>query len=243
MGSSGGAWPDDPSIAIQVLFRAAGHRRRSDRHARRLFARRCRRLCGRKPEARAAQCLEEGLFQEIGHAGEGHHRPDHPRPRRTHASRHDDAVAGRAQAGVRGARRIRGLRCGRASSAIRKSKRSTTSITPAIRPASSTAPPPCCSAPRKRAMRSGLKPRARIRAFASIGSEPCIMLTGPADVTREGAEARRHDDGRHRSLRTQRSLRLGRAALHARDEHSARQDQRERRRHRAWAIRWAPPAP
>ncbi len=27
------------------------------------------------------------------------------------------------------------------------------------------------------------KPRARVRAFASIGSEPCIMLTGPAPVT------------------------------------------------------------
>jgi acetyl-CoA C-acetyltransferase len=31
----------------------------------------------------------------------------------------------------------------------------------------------------------GLKPRARIRAFASIGSEPCIMLTGPEKVTRK----------------------------------------------------------
>ncbi|MGE0385508.1 MAG: acetyl-CoA C-acetyltransferase [Gammaproteobacteria bacterium] len=31
--------------------------------------------------------------------------------------------------------------------------------------------------------RAGLKPRARIRAFASIGSEPSIMLTGPALVT------------------------------------------------------------
>ncbi len=30
-----------------------------------------------------------------------------------------------------------------------------------------------------------LKPRARIRAFASIGSEPCIMLTGPALVTQK----------------------------------------------------------
>jgi acetyl-CoA C-acetyltransferase len=29
---------------------------------------------------------------------------------------------------------------------------------------------------------AGLKPRARIRAFGSIGSEPCIMLTGPALV-------------------------------------------------------------
>lgn len=30
---------------------------------------------------------------------------------------------------------------------------------------------------------TGLKPRARIRAFASIGSEPTIMLDGPAPVT------------------------------------------------------------
>jgi len=31
----------------------------------------------------------------------------------------------------------------------------------------------------------GLKPRARIRAFASIGSEPSIMLTGPEPATRK----------------------------------------------------------
>ena len=31
--------------------------------------------------------------------------------------------------------------------------------------------------------RMGLKPRARIRAFSSIGSEPSIMLTGPAPAT------------------------------------------------------------
>jgi acetyl-CoA C-acetyltransferase len=33
--------------------------------------------------------------------------------------------------------------------------------------------------------RTGLKPRARIKAFANIGSEPSIMLTGPVDVTRK----------------------------------------------------------
>jgi len=32
---------------------------------------------------------------------------------------------------------------------------------------------------------AGLKPRARIRGFANIGSEPTIMLTAPADVTRK----------------------------------------------------------
>jgi len=33
--------------------------------------------------------------------------------------------------------------------------------------------------------RLGKKPRAKIRAFANIGSEPAIMLTGPVDVTRK----------------------------------------------------------
>jgi len=32
---------------------------------------------------------------------------------------------------------------------------------------------------------AGLKPRMRIRAFANIGSEPAIMLTGPVDVTKK----------------------------------------------------------
>ncbi|MDQ2953502.1 MAG: acetyl-CoA C-acyltransferase, partial [Pseudomonadota bacterium] len=32
---------------------------------------------------------------------------------------------------------------------------------------------------------AGLKPRARIRAFANIGSEPSIMLTGPILVTQK----------------------------------------------------------
>jgi acetyl-CoA C-acetyltransferase len=36
--------------------------------------------------------------------------------------------------------------------------------------------------------RAGLKPRARIRAMASIGSEPTIMLTGPVAVTRKVLE-------------------------------------------------------
>lgn len=32
---------------------------------------------------------------------------------------------------------------------------------------------------------AGMKPRAKIRAFTNIGSEPTIMLTAPADVTRK----------------------------------------------------------
>ena len=33
--------------------------------------------------------------------------------------------------------------------------------------------------------RAGLKPRARIKAIANVGSEPAIMLTGPIDVTKK----------------------------------------------------------
>ncbi len=33
--------------------------------------------------------------------------------------------------------------------------------------------------------KAGLKPRARVKAFANIGSEPAMMLTGPIDVTRK----------------------------------------------------------
>jgi acetyl-CoA C-acetyltransferase len=38
---------------------------------------------------------------------------------------------------------------------------------------------------KKAGRRAGLKPRAKIRAFANIGSEPAIMLTGPIDVTKK----------------------------------------------------------
>src|ERR1700733_4482006 len=34
-------------------------------------------------------------------------------------------------------------------------------------------------------MKAGLKPRARVRAFANIGSDPALMLIGPIDVTKK----------------------------------------------------------
>ena len=62
---------------------------------------------------------------------------------------------------------------------------------------------------------AGAKPRARIRAFANIGSDPALMLTGPSRRDAQGSGARRHDARRHRPLRGQRSLRRRGAALHA----------------------------
>jgi len=37
--------------------------------------------------------------------------------------------------------------------------------------------------------RIGLQPRARVRAFANIGSDPALMLTGPIDVTKKALKA------------------------------------------------------
>ena len=79
---------------------------------------------------------------------------------------------------------------------------------------------------------AGLKPRARIKAFANIGSEPAIMLTGPIPVTEKALKKRRHEHERHRPVGAQRGLRLGGPALHAGARHPARQDQRQWRRHR-----------
>ena len=40
-------------------------------------------------------------------------------------------------------------------------------------------------ASRRAGKRAGLTPRAKIRAYANVGSEPAIMLTGPVDVTKK----------------------------------------------------------
>jgi acetyl-CoA C-acetyltransferase len=48
---------------------------------------------------------------------------------------------------------------------------------------------------RRAAAKAGLKLRARIRAFASIGSEPTIMLTGPAAASRKALKRARMQPG------------------------------------------------
>ena len=68
----------------------------------------------------------------------------------------------------------------------------------------------------------GLKPRARIRSFAAVGSEPTIMLTGPSYAAEKALSHRRHEGLGHRPVRAERGLRLGGAALHGGDERAAR---------------------
>ena len=134
------------------LFRAAGDFRRSHRDARRLFARRCRCVRGRKPEARRER-VEQGLLQELGHRRS---RTPSARPSSTATS-----TCGPTRRCSRWRRSspplpnsARWVSTRSRSSAIRRWKRSITCITPAIRRASSTARRPCCSAQRRWARRS-----------------------------------------------------------------------------------------
>jgi acetyl-CoA C-acetyltransferase len=82
--------------------------------------------------------------------------------------------------------------------------------------------------------RAGLKPRAKIRAAATAGAEPVIMLTAPAPASAKRAGKRAGmTGGRHRPVGDQRGLRRGAAADHARARHRPRAGQRQRRRDRA----------
>ena len=81
---------------------------------------------------------------------------------------------------------------------------------------------------------AGIKPRARIRAMATVGAEPVIMLTAPAPASQQGAGERAGMDvGRHRPLGDQRGLRRGAAADDPQPRHRSRPGQRQRRRDRA----------
>ena len=181
IGASGGAWPVDPSIARRDLFHAAGHLRRPDRDQIRLLARRRRRLCGREPEARG-EVLGRGPFSKSVVPVKDVERPDAPRQGRAHAADDDDADARRrcSRPSCRWARWAASMRSRCRS--IPRSRRSTTCTRRQF------------VRHRRRRRRGadrqqggGQARRAEAarahRAFANIGSEPAIMLTGPIRVT------------------------------------------------------------
>ena len=109
MGSDGGAWASDPATALDDRLRAAGHRRRPDRHHRGLEPRRRRRVRRRVAPPRR-QGLGQRLLRQRGRPGQGPQRPDRPRPRRDDPPRHHPRGPGRAQAELRRHRRRRRLR-------------------------------------------------------------------------------------------------------------------------------------
>ena len=231
MGSDGAAIAVDPSLALKTYFVPQGISAdiiatefgfsRDDSTPRR-----------REPEARRRR-LGRGPLRPLGRAGHRRQRPADPRPRRAHAPRHRHAVARRAQARVQGHGRDHArLRRGGDPEISRTSSGSTTSTTPATRRGIVDGAAALLIGNRDFGVRHGLKPRARIKATAKIGTDPTIMLTGPVPVTEKILRERGMDDPRHRPLRGQRGLRRRRPALPAGLRRRPGPRQRQRRRHR-----------
>ena len=59
----------------------------------------------------------------------------------------------------------------------------------------------------------GLTPKARVVDTCLVGVDPVLMLTGPIDATQQLLAAHRTRHRRHRCLRDQRSVRVGRARV------------------------------
>ena len=78
----------------------------------------------------------------------------------------------------------------------------------------------------------GLKPRARIVDTCNVGVDPVLMLTGPIDATQRLLARTGLSHRRHRRVRDQRGLRLGRARLAEGSRRRPGQGQPQRRRHR-----------
>jgi acetyl-CoA C-acetyltransferase len=107
MGSDGGAWAQDPNQPAHQL-RAAGHRRRPDRHAGRLSPRTAGRLRAALA-AKAAAARRRPL--PLGRAGARPERRADPGRRRIHQAQHHDGGAGQpapafAALGPHGLRRV-----------------------------------------------------------------------------------------------------------------------------------------
>ncbi len=184
MGSDGGAWAMDPRRTTTPL-RAAGHRRRPDRHDRGLQPR------GRRPlrralagarrqahgpratsPARSCRCVDRNGLVVLDH-------DEHIRPGTT------VETLGDAQAVLRRRSARWAASTPSRCRSTTGSSRSTTSTPPATRRASSTARRSSSIGNEQRGTALGLTPRARIVATAVSGADPTIMLTGPGPAARK----------------------------------------------------------
>ncbi|CEJ15777.1 Putative acyltransferase [bacterium YEK0313] len=181
MGASGGAWPVDPSIAVKSYFMPQGVS--ADLIATKYgFSRADVDAYAVESQKRAARSWEEGRFKNSVIAVKDINgltildHDEHMRPSTTMQSLASlnasfvmmgeaagfDAVAVQAHPEIEGVNHVH--HAGNSSGIVDGAA--------AVLLGSKEA-----------GIGAGLKPRARIRAFANMGSEPAIMLTGPIDVT------------------------------------------------------------
>jgi len=183
MGASGGAWPVDPSIAVKSYFMPQGIS--ADLIATKYgFSRDDVDAYSVESQKRAARSWEEGRFKNSVIPVKDMNgltildRDEHMRPSTTMQSLASlnpsfvmmgeaggfDAVAIQAHPELEGVNHVH--HAGNSSGIV-----------------DGAAAVLLGNAEAGKAI--GVKPRARIRAFANIGSEPALMLTGPVDVTRK----------------------------------------------------------
>jgi len=183
IGASGGAWPVDPSIAVPAYFMPQGIS--ADLIATKYgFSRDDVDTYAVESQKRAATAWDEGCFKNSVISVKDPNgitilaKDEHMRPGTTMQSLAQlqpsfvqmgemggfDAVAVQAHPEVEAVNHVH--HAGNSSGIVDGAA--------AVLIASKSA-----------GKKAGLKPRARIRAFANIGSEPAIMLTGPVDVTRK----------------------------------------------------------
>ena len=142
IGASGGAWPIDPVAGDQDLFHAAGHLGRSDRHQVRLLARRLstpmrsKARSARRPPGTTGRFANSVIPVKDVNGITLLDRDEHMRPDTTMQSLAALKPSFVQMGELGGFDAV-------AMQRIPRSKRSIMSITPAIRPASSTARPPC----------------------------------------------------------------------------------------------------
>jgi acetyl-CoA C-acetyltransferase len=163
------------------LFHAAGHFRRPDRHQIRLLPRRCRRYANGKPEARR-HAWEKGYFDKSVVPVKDINgltildRDEHMRPGTDmQALASLNASFGMmAEMGGFGAVAIQAHPEIESINHVHHAGNSSGIVDGAGL---------VLLGSKRGGKTMGLEPRARIKAFANIGSDPALMLTGPVDVT------------------------------------------------------------
>ena len=181
IGASGGAWPMDPSIAVPAYFMPQGIS--ADLIATKYgFSRDDVDAYAVQSQQRAAKAWDEGRFDKSVVPVKDVNgltilaKDEHMRPSTTMQSLGAVAAVIRA-GGADGRLRRRGdpVASGNRARQLRASRRQFVGDRRRRRRGAARQ--------QGSGRKHGLKPRAKIRAFANIGSEPAMMLTGPVDVT------------------------------------------------------------
>ena len=183
IGASGGAWAVDPSIAVAHYFLPQGIS--ADLIATKYgFSRDDVDAYAVESQKRAASAWNEGRFANRSSEGEGRQRAHPLGKRRAHAAGHDHAVAGALKPSF-----VQMGELGGFDAVAIQAHPEVESVNHVHHAGNSSGIVDGAAAVllgnARAGKKAGLKPRARVRAFANIGSEPAIMLTGPVDVTKK----------------------------------------------------------